>query len=57
MKVWTDVSKAKKKKKKTNGTDVLPEVDDHFEKDFAALSDKLVIITIRIKRMKKGSRC
>ena len=57
MKVsWTDVSKAKKKKK-TNGTDVLPEVDDHFEKDFAALSDKLVIITIRIKRMKKGSRC
>lgn len=56
MKVsWTDISK--KKKKETNGTDVLPEVDDHFEKDSAAVSDKLVIITMRIKLMKKGSRC
>lgn len=40
---------------KTNGTNLLPHVVDHFEKDFTVLSDKLVISPMKIKLMEKGS--
>lgn len=41
---------------KANGTDIVPGAVDQFEKDFAALPDKLMIHTLKFKQMKKGSK-